>query len=383
MRVGSQGLACRDPLLKRSWAMIAGGGTAGHVLPGIALARALVERGHGVEEIHWVGSRRGLEARLVPEAGFSVTLLAGRGIPRRLSLESLGAVWQLVGSTAVALAVILRRRPSVVVALGGYASVPCALAAGTLRVPVVVLEQNAVPGAANRLISRFARVSATSFEGTALRRARLTGNPVRAEILSVDRTSQRRQARSELGVDPGRHLVAVFGGSLGAARINRAVVDSLPWWAARSDLAIHHVVGERDWIEMSESLPELAPGALSYRPVRYEERMDLLLAAADLVVCRAGATSVAELAAVGIPSVLIPLPGAPGDHQTANARALARVGGAIIVADKELDGGRLTAVVDGLLADPVRLRAMGLAAASVGRRDAAEAVASLVEATAR
>ena len=366
-----------------TWAIVAGGGTAGHVLPGLSVARALVEAGHGPETIHWVGSAAGIEGRLVPEAGFGITLLPGRGIERRLSLSSAAAVVGLSRAVARAVRVVAGRRPSVVVALGGYASVPCAMAAACLGVPVVVCEQNAVPGAANRLAARFAKAAAVSFPGTALPRAELTGNPVRPEVLDVDRSRDRDDARRTLGVPPGRHMVAVFGGSLGARRINTATFAAATWWAERDDLAVRHIVGRRDWPMVGESAPAVSEAGLAYEAVEYEDRMDLVLAAADLAVCRAGATSVAELAVVGLPAVLVPLPGAPGDHQTANARHQADAGAAVLVPDSELDGARLVAEVDSLLADPARLAAMAAAAAGTARRDAAQRVAALVEQHAR
>jgi UDP-N-acetylglucosamine--N-acetylmuramyl-(pentapeptide) pyrophosphoryl-undecaprenol N-acetylglucosamine transferase len=175
-------------------------------------------------------------------------------------------------------------------------------------------------------------------------------------------------------------VVAVVGGSLGALRLNRAVLDALPAWAGRADLCVYHVVGERDWELVTAAVRDVPPPeGLDYRPVRYEDRMPLLLAAADVFVCRAGATTVSELTAVGVPAVLVPLPTAPGDHQTANARVLADGGAAVLVPDGDLDGPRLVAEVDSLLVEPERLAAMGKAAAALGQRDAADRVAALVE----
>jgi len=311
----------------RTWALLAGGGTAGHVLPGLAIGHALVAKGRPASSIHFVGSRRGIETRLVPEAGFGFTSLTGRGIERKMTLANLTALGGLARAFVVSLALMARRRPAVVVSLGGYAAVPCAFAAVILRVPLVVVEQNAVPGATNRLLARFARASAVSFEDTPLPRAHVTGNPLRQEVVDVN-SSDREASRRLLGLDGNRRVVAVFGGSLGARRINLAVVSALRQWAGRNDLAVRHVVGERDWDLVSSSVPPLGDDGVLYQPVRYEDRMPTVLAAADLAVCRAGATSVAELAAVGLPSILIPLPGAPGDHQTANARTLADAGAA-------------------------------------------------------
>jgi len=371
----------RAPPDARPFAVIAGGGTGGHVIPALAIGRALVDRGLPAASLHFVGSERGIEWRLVPEAGFSLTVLPGRGIQRRLTAENLPAAWGLARAAGEAVALLRRLRPRVVVAVGGYASVPCALAAATLGLPIVVQEQNAVAGLANRITSRVARASAVAFPGSDLRRAVVTGNPVRPEVLAVSRSDgDRAAARSALGLPEGRRVVGVFGGSLGALRINRAVLEAVGGpWAGRSDLAVHHVVGERDWSLVSASVPDLPHGGLWYRPVRYEERLPLLMSAADLCVSRSGGNSVAELAVLGTPSVLVPLPGAPGDHQTANARILADEGGAVLVADPEMDGARLAAEVDGLVGDDGRLSAMGAAAARLGRRDAADRIAALVE----
>ena len=365
------------------WAVIAGGGTAGHVHPGLAVARALVRRGHEPETIHFVGSARGVERDLVPAAGFELTLLPGRGIKRQLSWQNLSSGWGLVQAVAQAAGLLRRLRPAVVLGLGGYASVPCALAARLLKIPLVVSEQNAVPGLANRLAGRWARASAVSFPSTKLPRAMLTGNPVREEVQRVNRDNDRSAARAALEVGEGRRLVVVASGSLGAARINRAVFEAVHHWADREDLAVHHVIGRRDWQELAHLRPDLSHAALDYTAVEYEMDMPKVYAAADLVVGRAGASSVAELAVLGLPSVLVPLPGAPGDHQTANAAHLAAVGGAVVVPDAEMDGTRMVEEVDALLRVPGLLGAMGQEAAGVGRRDADNRVADLLEQHAR
>ena len=364
------------------WAIVAGGGTAGHVLPGLAVAGVLAHRGHPAESIHFVGSARGLEARLVPEAGFPVTLLPGRGIQRRLTLDNIGAVWGLLRAFWMGIGLVGRMRPAVVLTLGGYASLACVLGAWLWRVPVVVTEQNARAGAANRLAGRIARACAVPFDETDLPRKVVTGNPVRPEVLSVDRVAGRRAARAELGVDADRTMVAVVTGSLGSRRVNEAVVAALSEWADRTDVAIRHVIGTRDF-DRDSPAPELPEPGLAYERIRYEDRMDLVLTAADLLIGRSGGTTVAELAEVGLASVLVPLPGAPRDHQTANAGPLARAGGAILVPDADLDGDRLLAEVTPLLDDRVRLAAMGAAAHTLARPDAADRVADLVEEHAR
>ena len=371
------------PEAPATWALIAGGGTAGHTLPGIAIARALVAAGHPAESVHFVGSQRGSETRLVPDAGFTLTALPGRGIQRSLTLANIGAVVGLVRAAFLAFGLVRRRRPAVVVALGGFASVACALAAVVLRVPIVVAEQNAVPGAANRLVARFAKAAAVSFPGTDLPRAVVTGNPVRPEILAVDRARDGAGARERLGLPVDRLVVVAFGGSLGARRVNQAVAGLVGRWSDRADLAVRHVVGERDWDDPTARAPADPDAAVCYQPVRYEDDMPTTLAAADLVVSRAGATTVAELAVLGLPSVLVPLPIATADHQTANARHLVDLDAARLVPDAELDVDRLEAELAPLLADPARLDAMGAAALGLGVRDAAERVAALAQEHAR
>jgi UDP-N-acetylglucosamine--N-acetylmuramyl-(pentapeptide) pyrophosphoryl-undecaprenol N-acetylglucosamine transferase len=369
-----------------TWAVIAGGGTGGHVYPGVAVARALVERGHDPATLRFVGARRGLEARTRALDGFPVTLLPGRGLDRRISWRSAVAnVEASVGAlTATAMAVVRfsRWRPAVVISLGGYASLGCVVAALIWRVPIVVVNVDTVPGAVNRLAARVAAVSAVASADVRLARAVPTGVPVRAEMLSIDRSpAGRRAARQRLGLPSGAKVVAVSGGSLGSLRINRATLELARLWAGRSDVAIRHVVGGRDWQELGNaSVPE---GPLTYQRVEYEEDMVSFYGAADVALQRAGANTVAELALAGVPAVLVPLPGAPGDHQGANARSMAGAGGAIVVQDDELDGRRLARELGTILEDPSLLDRMGEAANSLARPHAAEEVARLVEEQAR
>jgi undecaprenyldiphospho-muramoylpentapeptide beta-N-acetylglucosaminyltransferase len=374
------------------FAMISGGGTAGHVVPGLAVAWALVERGHDPGEIHYVGSERGVERTMVPDAGFALTLLPGRGIQRRLTVDNVGASFGLVRAIGRAVQLVRRERPRVLLSLGGYASVPAALAAVLWRVPIVVAEQNAVPGAANRLIARFAKASAVSFAGTALPRAVLTGNPVRAEVQPAD-AATRTAARHALGIDDARLLVVAFGGSLGARRINQAIIALAESWSDRDDIVLRHVVGARDWDHdasrihsIGEQLRQrVAAGlpALRYDAVRYEHDMPTIYAAADVIVCRAGASTVAELAVAGVPSVLVPLPGAPGDHQTANAQAMVDAGGARLLPDREASAARVGAALDELVRDAALRASMAAAARTLARPDAASRVAALLEQYAR
>ncbi|HEV3131295.1 MAG TPA: glycosyltransferase [Acidimicrobiales bacterium] len=376
------------------FALVAGGGTAGHLQPALAIGEALVSAGHGRDTIEFVGSGRGQDRAALEGRGFPFTLLPGRGIVRSLRpadlWADLGALAGLVVSLPRAFGVVMRARPRVVVSVGGYASLSTSLAAVVLGVPLVLVNVDAVPGAANKLFGRFARASAVGWEGSTLPRAVVTGTPVRPEIAAVGRTPvDRRAARASLGLPEDRDTVAVFGGSLGSRTINRAAAGLVDRWKDREDRSVYHIVGRRDW----EQYAPAATGAddtgpwrgtgLAVSRVPYEQRMEVVYAAADVVVCRAGAMTVAELAVAGVPSVLVPLPGAPGDHQTANARVLERAGAAILLADADCDAEALDVTLDGMLVDPSGLDAMGRRAAALGRHDAAAAGARVVEAHTR
>jgi undecaprenyldiphospho-muramoylpentapeptide beta-N-acetylglucosaminyltransferase len=372
----------------RRYALIAGGGTAGHLQPALAVAEALVEAGHDRSTIGFIGSSRGQDATALEGRGFPFELLPGRGVVRSLSMRSIvqniGALWGLAVAAVRAQAIVRRARPEVIVAVGGYASMAGALAAVVQRVPLVLVNIDAVPGAANRLFGRWASASAVGWEGTALANATVTGTPVRPAIASVDRSEAAMlSAKRVLGLPEERSVVVVFGGSLGARRINGAVDGLADQWVDRDDVAIYHIVGRRDWgayaTDGSVDRMTRVEGALTLVRVPYEERMDVVYTAADVVVCRAGAMTIAELAAAGVPSVLVPLPGAPGDHQTANARVLERAGGAVLLPDPTCTPDALVDAVGRLLADPALRQSMGAAAGAQGRPDAAAAGARVVE----
>jgi UDP-N-acetylglucosamine--N-acetylmuramyl-(pentapeptide) pyrophosphoryl-undecaprenol N-acetylglucosamine transferase len=353
------------------FALLTGGGTGGHTYPAIAVAQELQSRGH---RVRFVGGKRGIEGRVVPEAGFEIDLLPGRGLQRRLTVQNFSAIWGAFSALFRALTVVRRYRPRVVVGFGGYASFPCVLAARLLRVPVVVHEQDAAPGLANRLGVRLGARPAVSLPDTPLPGATLTGNPVRAVFTRLEREHA-----------PGPALIAVFGGAHGARTINRAALGCYDVWRDRSDLAVRHVCGPRNIETCTAELAAArrAGDSLQYELVGYEERMDRLYSKAAVAVCRSGAGTIAELTAVGLPAILVPLPGAPSDHQTRNAQTLARAGAAVMLRDEACDAAHLARAVSDLLDDPDRLSQMGRAAHALGRRDAAERLADLVEEHAR
>ena len=356
------------------FALVTGGGTGGHVYPALAVAEALVAHGHDPTAIRFVGARRGLETTAVPAAGFDLDVLPGRGLRRSLAVDTLrdnaGALVGTGRAFAGAWRLVRRARPRVVLGVGGYASLPCVLVARLYRVPTVVHEQNAAPGLTNRIAVRLGARPAVSLPGTALRGAVLTGNPVRRAIAEVTRHP-----------DPAHPVVLVFGGSLGARRLNDLALGLYDTWRDRTDVAVVHISGRRDHAACAAELAarRRPDDRLTYELVEYEEHLERRYAAATVAVCRAGAVTVAELAVTGLPAVLVPLPGAPHDHQTRNAEALARAGAAVVVPDAAADTARVAADLDALLADPARLEAMSTAATALGRPDAADRVAALVE----
>ncbi|MEX0664601.1 MAG: undecaprenyldiphospho-muramoylpentapeptide beta-N-acetylglucosaminyltransferase [Acidimicrobiia bacterium] len=359
------------------FALVTGGGTGGHVYPAIAVAQELVRRGHPKESVYFVGAQRGLEATAVPAAGFTIDLLPGRGIRRSLRpaalRDNVSALFGACRAFTKAFRLVGRVRPRVVFGVGGFASLPCVVAARLRRVPAVVHEQNAAPGLANRIGVRLGARPAVSIPGTRLRGAVVTGNPIRPEISAVTRA---------LAAPP---LVAVFGGSLGAQRLNDSAVALAALWRDRDDIEVLLVTGRRDHERSSARLRAVRgpEDRLPFQVVAYEEHMEGVYARSALVVSRAGAVTVAELAATGTPALLVPLPGAPHDHQTRNAETLVAAGAAVLVPDGELDGVRLAAAVDELLVDQGQLAAMSSAARSLARPDAAQRVADLVEEVAR
>jgi undecaprenyldiphospho-muramoylpentapeptide beta-N-acetylglucosaminyltransferase len=359
------------------FALVTGGGTGGHVYPALAVAHELVRRGHPAATLHFVGAERGLEATAVPAAGFTIDLLPGRGIRRSLRPSALrdnaGALIGACRAFARAFRLVGRLRPRVVFGVGGFASLPCVVAARLRRVPAVVHEQNAAPGLANRIGVRLGARAAVSLPDTRLRGAVLTGNPIRPEIADIRRAP----------TTPA--LVAVFGGSLGARRINDAALALYDLWRDRVDVAVVHISGTREHERCARQLAERRrpTDRLQYELVAYEARMEHVYATATVAVCRAGAVTIAELAATGMPAVLVPLPGAPHDHQTRNAEAMVHAGAAVLVADADLDAARLALELTRLLDDTSRLAAMAAAGAAVAHPDAAAQVADIVEEAAR
>lgn len=355
----------------RCVALLAAGGTGGHVFPAVAVAEALVARGHGRATVRFVTESRDLSTGAIERAGFAYDLLPlHHGLQRRLTLRNLRVLAEAVASLVVAIQLVRRHRPSVVVGFGAYVSLPVVVAARLLRVPVVVHEQNGYPGLANRVAVRLGARAAVSLEGTPLRGAEVTGNPVRPAIAAVERAPQ---------LPP---LVAVAGGSLGAAVLNDATLGIGLRHAHDDAFHVRHVTGARFADTCIAAASSVGLAAPRYDVVAFEDDMAGLYRRATLFVGRSGGM-VAELCAAGIPSVLVPWTGAAGDHQTANARILAAAGAAVVVPEAQCTAERLDAEICALVGDPARLAAMSVAARSLGRPDAADRVAALVEAAVR
>jgi UDP-N-acetylglucosamine--N-acetylmuramyl-(pentapeptide) pyrophosphoryl-undecaprenol N-acetylglucosamine transferase len=349
--------------------LLAGGGTAGHTSPLIATADAL-RRLDPTVEITCLGTPRGLENRVVPEAGYPLELIPPVPLPRKPGADLLKVPARLRGAVRAALEVVDRVRPDVVVGYGGYVSMPAYLAARRRRVPLVVHEQNAVPGLANKAGARVATRVAVSFPDTPLPGAEYVGLPLRRMISTLDREAVRAEAREFFGLRPDLPTLMVTGGSQGSRRLNQAVSGAA---GALSDAGVQvlHVQGKHGGAE---------PGSTTtpYVVLDFCDRMDLALAAADLTICRAGASSVTEAAATGLPAVFVPLPIGNGEQQR-NAHAIVEAGGALQVADDAMTTEWVTATVPELVTDRERLAAMGAAAAALVPRDADERLARMVQ----
>ncbi len=354
--------------------LLAGGGTAGHTSPLLATADAL-RRLSGTVEVTALGTPRGLEVRVVPAAGYPLELVPPVPLPRRVSGDLLRVPARLTGAVRAALEVLDRVRPDVVVGFGGYVCVPAYLAARRRRVPLVVHEGNALPGLANRVGARFASRVATSFPGTRLRRAEYVGLPLRRMIATLDRDALRAEGRAAFGLDPDRPTLLVTGGSQGARRINEAVSGARPALRA-AGVQVLHVVGPANLPAQQEGDPP-STDSVPYVVVPYVDRMDLAYAAADLAVCRAGAGTVTETAATGLPAVFVPLPIGNGE-QARNAEPVVAAGGGLLVADAAFTAEWVAATVPGLARDAGRLAAMSSAATGLVRRDADERLARIV-----
>jgi len=357
--------------------LIAGGGTAGHVIPAVGIAKALYRKGvlREENEVHFVGSKRGVGREIVHDAGFEMTVLPGRGIQRKITFRNVTSILSLFAAFLRASLMIIKAKPEIIVVMGGYASLACGLAGRLFNVPLLVAEQNAVPGATNKIIARFAKVSAISFDAVELPNPVVTGNPLRSEILRFIETDSRNETRRELGVGD-RKVITAFGGSLGARHLNETIFELSQNWKGEA-ISIYHIVGSRDWQDFSQ-LDRKPVRNVEYEMIEYLKDLTPLIGAADLVISRAGATSVSEITALGIPSILVPLPNSPGGHQEENARFFEREGSAIVVRDSELNYVSLSNRISLLLTEDLILKDMAKKAKNSRHLTGGEKIADLI-----
>jgi UDP-N-acetylglucosamine--N-acetylmuramyl-(pentapeptide) pyrophosphoryl-undecaprenol N-acetylglucosamine transferase len=344
-------------------AILAGGGTGGHVIPALAIAQELKKQ-YGAELL-FIGTARGIENRLVPAVGFTLKLIEVGSLNRVSWKTRLKTFSGLPGAVLEARRMLKEFRPDVVIGVGGYASGPAMLAAVLGRIPTVAFEPNVVPGFANRVVARWVSAAAVHFEETAryFKNAKVTGVPVRQTFFEIAPKS------------PGPPTLLVFGGSQGAQAINRVMIESAPALLERiPGLHIIHQTGERDYNDVQAAYAPLRGVAEAHR---FIDNMPNYFAQADLIVCRSGASTVAEIAAAGKPAIFVPFPRAADDHQKRNAEALSRAGAAMMLEEFNLDGATLVDSVAGLFLDPARLTQMGQAASKLAHPNAARDIADM------
>ncbi len=345
--------------------VLAGGGTGGHVIPALAIAQTL-KRDY-LAEVLFIGTTRGIENRLVPAAGFPLRLIRVGGLKNVSLATRLKTALDLPRAVWDSWRMLTEFRPHVVIGVGGYASGPAMFAAALSRLPTLAFEPNVVPGFANRLVAPMVSAAAVHFQETAryFRRCRVTGVPVRQAFFEV---STRKK-------DEGQTTLLIFGGSQGAHSINQAIIESLPLWREKlMDLRIVHQTGERDYNDAQAAYQQAGIPAEVYR---FIDDMPATFARADLLICRSGASTVAEVAAAGKPAIFIPFARAADDHQRVNAQALERAGAAVMLEESNLTGERLVELLGSLLQDRKRLNQMGTAARGLAHPQAARDIAAM------
>lgn len=348
--------------------LLAGGGTAGHVNPLLAVADALRAR-HGEDEVRVLGTAEGLEARLVPQRGYDLLTVDKVPFPRRPNAAALAFPVRFSRAVKRVRHYLRTHHVDVVIGFGGYAAAPAYVAARRAGIPFVVHEANARPGMANVLGARRASAVGVTFPGTPLRGGEVVGMPLRREIVELDRPSMRAEAAAQFGLDPARPVLLVFGGSLGAQRLNEAIAGSWPDILA-AGWQVLHATGDRS---------DLAdPDVTGYTVRRYLDRMDLAFALADVILSRSGAATVSEISALGIPAIYVPYAVGNGE-QRLNAAAAIDSGAAVLIADGDLDSDRIRSEIIPLLQNADRLATMTRAAERVGSRTGAEDLIALAD----
>jgi UDP-N-acetylglucosamine--N-acetylmuramyl-(pentapeptide) pyrophosphoryl-undecaprenol N-acetylglucosamine transferase len=372
-----------------TYAVITGGATSGHVVPALAIIELLVEAGHNRETLIYVGSDRGVETTLVPQTGIACVFLGVDGLQRGLSLakikRNLRMLPTMMRATQLATQVLVQHRPRVVVSVGGYVSAPICRAARHLKIPVVTCSYDSKPGIATKMQARYASAVAVAQMPSALRGAQLTGAPVRAELRRLDRGASRGVSRTRLGFSADAKLVVVMGGSLGSAVLNSATESLVAHMESLSllNVSILHIAGSR-YMEGQQLASEIkrSDGSIMYQRIAYSNNMDDVYAAADLVVARAGASTVAEIATVGIASVLIPWKDAAENHQLTNAKILSNQGGAVLLEESRLNDEVFQRQIIELVTDDAKRMQISQAARKLGDVHRNCSIAQVIDAAA-
>ena len=372
-----------------TYAVITGGATSGHVVPALVIIELLVEAGHGRETLVYVGSDRGVETTLVPQTGITCVFLGVDGLQRGLSLakikRNLRMLPTMMRATQLATQVLVQHRPRVVVSVGGYVSAPICRAARHLKIPVVTCSYDSKPGIATKMQARYASAVAVAQMPSTLRGAQLTGAPVRAELRSLDRSASRGASRTRLGFSADAKLVVVMGGSLGSAVLNSATESLVAHMESLSllNVSILHIAGSR-YMEGQQLASEIkrSDGSIMYQRIAYSNNMDDVYAAADLVVARAGASTVAEIATVGIASVLIPWKDAAENHQLTNAKILSNQGGAVLLEESRLNDEVFQRQIIELVTDDAKRMQISQAARKLGDVHRNCSIAQVIDAAA-
>ncbi|HHV44974.1 MAG TPA: undecaprenyldiphospho-muramoylpentapeptide beta-N-acetylglucosaminyltransferase [Firmicutes bacterium] len=359
--------------------VIVAAGTGGHIYPGLAIGQALRERVSA--DISFIGRPNSPEQRAITQQGYAFHAIKAQALPRKLSLGFVSSGALLAIGTLKSIGLLRRLKPKVIVSIGGFVAVPVTLAARLLRIPLVLHEPNALPGLANRLMARHAAVTMLSFPGAVKylppsAKVVVTGTPIRPEIV----TTTKDEGRKALGIPPGKKLLLVVGGSQGAKSINDAMEQAAPLLAEEKELMILHQTGPTHFAAVREAFggSESRVVVGNRIIVPYIQEMPLALAAADLIVCRAGAVTLAEVTAVGLPAVVIPYPFAAEDHQRKNALELVNAGAATLIDDGELTGETLARAVLEIYRDPAKATKMAQASKNLGRPQALQEIAEII-----
>ena len=371
-----------------TFAVITGGGTSGHVVPAIAIAELLVDAGHDMSTLHYVGSNRGAEVSMIPAIGLAHTFLSVDGLQRGFTLSKVKRnvlmVPTMLSALAAAKTLLKQLKPQVVISVGGYASIPTCRAARSLGIPVVTCSYDRRPGLATSLQSRYAAVSAVAYAPSKLRNAEVTGAPVRRNLRTADAHELRNSARESLGISANARVAVVMGGSLGSAVLNSATEHLVQSLRSTEHTCVIHIAGER--FMNSVQLPVTmyhGNGSLSYSRIAYSNDMLTMYAAADVVVCRAGASTIAELSTVGVCAVIVPWKDAAENHQLVNAKWLTDRGGAVLLEEDALTAHEFSQLVTELLRDDDRRIAIASRARELGEVHRKSSMAAVIERAAK